>query len=68
MGGCGSPNWESELGGHVGGCVGGHVGGRARLCEAKLGGRSGRPKWEAKVGGQSGRPKWEAMGDQSGRL
>ena len=24
MGGRGSPNWESELGGHVGGCVGVH--------------------------------------------
>ena len=40
------------------------MGGRARQCEAKLGGQSGRP-WEAKVGGQSGgqsgRLKWEAI-------
>ena len=53
---------ESELGGHVGGCVGG----RARPCKAKLGGRSGRLKWEAKLGGRSGRP-WETKVGGCGR-
>ena len=31
-----------------------------RLCEAEVGGQSGRPKWEAKVGGCE-RPNLEAM-------
>ena len=66
MGGRARPKWEA-------------VRGRSgRPCEAEVGGRSERLKWEAEVRGRGGRPReakvgglarpnWEAVGGQSGR-